>query len=79
MKKKPKVKIKSNRKEIVAINGKAKEQRLSYGQLVALQYLEEHSQNEKIFRKAKTSHQNGLFFAINPVFFQQIRGKILTI
>lgn len=47
MKKKSKVKIKSNRKEIVAINGKAKEQRLSYGQLVALQYLEEHSQNEK--------------------------------
>ena len=47
MKKKPKVKIKSNRKEIVAINEKAKEQRLSYGKLVALQYLEEHSQNEK--------------------------------
>ena len=47
MKKKPKVKIKSNRKEIVAINEKAKEQHLSYGQLVALQYLKEHSQNEK--------------------------------
>ena len=47
MKKKPKVKIKSNREEIAAINEKAKEQRLSYGQLVALQYLEEHSQNEK--------------------------------
>lgn len=45
--KKPKVKIKSNREEIVAINEKAKEQRLSYGQLVALQYLEERSQNEK--------------------------------
>lgn len=28
--KKPKVKIKSNREEIVAINEKAKEQRLSY-------------------------------------------------
>ena len=28
-------------------NEKAKEQRLSYGQLVALQYLEERSQNEK--------------------------------
>jgi hypothetical protein len=47
LKKKPKVKIKSNREEIVAINEKAKEQRLSYGQLVALQYLKEHSQNEK--------------------------------
>lgn len=45
--KKPKVKIKSNREEIAAINKKAKEQRLSYGQLIALQYLEERSQNEK--------------------------------
>lgn len=45
--KKTEVKIKSNKKEIVAINEKAKEQRLSYGQSVALQYLEERSQNEK--------------------------------
>ena len=58
------MKIKSNREEIVAINEKAKEQRLSYGQLVALQYLKEHSQNEKIFRKAKTSHENMACFLL---------------
>lgn len=64
MKKKPKVKIKSNREEIVAINEKAKEQHLSYGQLVALQYLKEHSQNEKIFRKTKTSHRSVACFLL---------------